>query len=294
MKNKPLFSRLLAVLVILALSLSFLGLPIHANAVASIAEELPSNIYKNVEDPSALIGELDWEAASSLEVELHNLESNGVNRDFHIPNLLTIKLIPGKNGFVVSVHNVGVDALSSISMTVVITDYNGNRVTSNTFADVNIPVGNTVYTWILAKSNTIKENATLSGYAIDGTTYQLGPISTYRYNFAGGAYGTLSAYEGERHHIPSKSASNLTAYSGPAIRMLLEDHKKTASYGSSSAAVAFRAKEAELIADGKFAEAMQMGIDDIRDLFGTKYDDAISEMIAYAVNKGYISAGSVS
>ena len=75
--------------------------------------------------------------------------------------------------------------------------------------------------------------------------------------------------------------------------MLTEDHRKTSSYGSSTSAKEFRAKEEKLVKEGKFAEAMQLGINDIRKLFGTKYNDAIAEMISYAVSKGYITSGAV-
>jgi hypothetical protein len=33
---------------------------------------------------------------------------------------------------------------------------------------------------------------------------------------------------------------------------------------------------------------MQMDIDDIRDKFGDKYDDAINQMVSYAEEKGLI------
>lgn len=297
MKCKVNAKAVLSVLCAFVLAFSLFSLPVQAYAVSNANvnaySEFVPDVYKNIDDPTLVIGELDYDAEVAFEIELSESTQDSQNRDFHIPNVITIKLVPGKTGFMVSVYNFGIDALSSISMTLRITDYNGNYVTSKTISDVNVPVGDTVYTWLQAKSATIKETVTLNGYAIDGPTYTLGPMSTYRYNFAGGSYGSLSAYEGQRHHIPSNSVTSLTTYSGPAIRMLTEDHKLTASYGSSSSAQAFRAEESRLIAAGKFDAAMQMGIDDIRDLFGSKYDDAISEMISYAVRQGYITSGSV-
>lgn len=112
----------------------------------------------------------------------------------------------------------------------------------------------------------------------------------------GGSYGELKK-EGhgwnheppqEIHHMPADEASPLDRNDGPAIAMEYEDHRQTASCGNSREAQEYRAKQKELIAEGKFAEAMQMDIDDIRDKFGSKYDDAIAEMKEYAKSKGYI------
>jgi hypothetical protein len=55
------------------------------------------------------------------------------------------------------------------------------------------------------------------------------------------------------------------------------DHMKTASWGSSRSAKAYRAKQADLIEQGKYDEAFLMDVDDIQSKFGDKYDDAILE-----------------
>jgi hypothetical protein len=60
-----------------------------------------------------------------------------------------------------------------------------------------------------------------------------------------------------------------------------EDHRQTASCGNSKEAQEYRAKQKELINQGKFREALQMDIDDIHEKFGDKYDDAIAEMEEY-------------
>ena len=85
----------------------------------------------------------------------------------------------------------------------------------------------------------------------------------------------------EVHHMPADSASNLERDDGPAIKMEKEDHRQTASCGSSREAKEYREKQKELIDKGKFREALQMDINDIREKFGDKYDDAIAEMLAY-------------
>ena len=101
----------------------------------------------------------------------------------------------------------------------------------------------------------------------------------------GGSYGEVFR-EGkgdvyEVHHMPADSASYLERNDGPAIKMEKEDHRQTASCGSSREAREYRVQQKELINQGKFREALQMDIDDIHEKFGDKYDDAIEEMLDY-------------
>ncbi len=88
----------------------------------------------------------------------------------------------------------------------------------------------------------------------------------------------------EVHHMPADSASNLEREDGPAIAMDYSDHQKTASYGSSRDAKEYRAAQKELIDNGDFRGALQMDIDDIRDKFRDKYNDALTQMQNYVDN----------
>jgi hypothetical protein len=101
----------------------------------------------------------------------------------------------------------------------------------------------------------------------------------------GGSYGEVfKEGEGDKyevHHMPAKSASNLECNDGPAIKMEKADHRMTASCGSSKEAREYCDVQKQHIEKGKFMEALQMDIDDIREKFGDKYDDAISEMLVY-------------
>jgi phosphoglycerate kinase len=81
--------------------------------------------------------------------------------------------------------------------------------------------------------------------------------------------------------MPADSSSNLERHEGPAIVMDYNDHKQTASCGSSREAKEYRAAQKELIDQRKFKEALQMDIDDIHDKFGDKYDEAISQMLEH-------------
>lgn len=75
--------------------------------------------------------------------------------------------------------------------------------------------------------------------------------------------------------------SPLAESEGPAIRMEPLDHQDTASWGNSRRAQLWRARQKELIDAGKFREAQQMDIDDIRAKFGPKYDEGIKQMLEY-------------
>lgn len=101
----------------------------------------------------------------------------------------------------------------------------------------------------------------------------------------GGKYSdvkkTSNGEKHEVHHIPSDFASDLPRDDGPCIKMNKEDHRLTASYGNSKEAREYRDIQKKLIQEGKFREALQMDIDDIREKFGDKYDDAIEEMLNY-------------
>ena len=91
--------------------------------------------------------------------------------------------------------------------------------------------------------------------------------------------GEGSAYE--VNHIPADSITDLSKNDGPAIKMTIEDHRLTASWGASKEAVEYRKLQKKLIDEGRFREAVQMDIDDITSKFPGKYDDAINEMMEY-------------
>jgi filamentous hemagglutinin len=64
--------------------------------------------------------------------------------------------------------------------------------------------------------------------------------------------------------------------------MTKADHAQTASHSSQGAAGAvYRKQQAALIDQGKFRDAVQMDINDIRKKFGGKYDAHIQEMLDY-------------
>lgn len=81
--------------------------------------------------------------------------------------------------------------------------------------------------------------------------------------------------------MPADSVSPYSKNAGPGIRMEILDHMDTASWGNSKLAKKYRAIQKELIDKGLFREAQQMDIDDVRALFGNKYDDAIQQMLKY-------------
>ena len=105
----------------------------------------------------------------------------------------------------------------------------------------------------------------------------------------GGAHkdvkGAVPGYES--HHMPANSVSPLSEGKGPAIAMIKGDHERTASYGNSAKANAYRQLQADLIRQGDFRAAQQMDIQDIQEKFGSKYDDAIQQMLKYSQEQGH-------
>ena len=86
----------------------------------------------------------------------------------------------------------------------------------------------------------------------------------------------------EVHHMPADSASELPRGDGPAIKMEKEDHRETASWGLSKEAQEYRQKQKELIEQGKFSEAFEMDVADIKEKFPDgRYDEAIAEAREY-------------
>jgi hypothetical protein len=85
----------------------------------------------------------------------------------------------------------------------------------------------------------------------------------------------------EVHHIPPDSVNKLEYNDGPCIAMDKEDHRRTASWGNSREAREYRLRQKELIDKGKYREAQQMDIEDIKEKFGDKYNEGIKEMNEY-------------
>jgi len=81
--------------------------------------------------------------------------------------------------------------------------------------------------------------------------------------------------------MPAASTSHMSVDEEPAIWMETLDHRQTESWGRSRSAIAYRRQQRALIQQGKFLEALQIDIDDIRSQFGSKYDEAIQDMLEY-------------
>lgn len=81
--------------------------------------------------------------------------------------------------------------------------------------------------------------------------------------------------------MPANDASPLSKEKGPSIIMDKGDHKQTASWGASKEAKAYRTTQKELIQQGKFKEAQNMDIQDVKSKFGDKYDVHITQMNEY-------------
>ena len=59
--------------------------------------------------------------------------------------------------------------------------------------------------------------------------------------------------------------------------MSSDDHQQTGSWGSGRDAQRYRAEEAELLRQGKYRQAFNKSVRDIRKKFGNKYDAEIEQ-----------------
>jgi hypothetical protein len=141
--------------------------------------------------------------------------------------------------------------------------------------------------WTLHQADGAFNWLTHQGKSARSTTGPPGsPVATKSATYRGGAYGKLDRVEGlERHHMPADSVSPISRHKGPAIQMDKADHALTSSFGSSSAAKAYRSE----IAGMSPRDAMAREIRDIRRIGGTKYNQATREMLDYAKRSGHLS-----
>jgi hypothetical protein len=109
--------------------------------------------------------------------------------------------------------------------------------------------------------------------------------------YRGGKFEDLPTGNGlERHHMIADKPSPIPRNDAPSIQMERLDHYDTASWGNSANAQQYRADQLKLLDRGDTAGALQMDIKNVRDLFGTKYDGAISEMLK---DTGYVEINGV-
>jgi hypothetical protein len=108
--------------------------------------------------------------------------------------------------------------------------------------------------------------------------------------FRGGPHRRTKFPKGDgkdSNHSPADAISPFRRDDGPAFQMDPDDHKEMSSTGNSRRAKAWRKKQQDLIDQGMLREAVQMDIDEARRLFGSKYDEAIEEMLDYITSIGY-------
>ncbi|MFN9371898.1 MAG: polymorphic toxin-type HINT domain-containing protein [Planctomycetaceae bacterium] len=119
--------------------------------------------------------------------------------------------------------------------------------------------------------------------------------------YRGGAHSEMTSISKrgdglDSHHMPDRYADpSTTSLDGPAIQMDPSDHHATSSNGRhGTAAARYRAKTAEMIANGRYRDAMAREIRDVRRAASvvsgdvTKYNQAIREMLEYARRSGQL------
>jgi len=119
--------------------------------------------------------------------------------------------------------------------------------------------------------------------------------------FRGGAHGDMKLPWGDglhSHHMPDRGADpDVSTDKGPAIQMEIPDHVLTSSHGrNGESGMLYRAQTADMIAEGRYRDAMAREIKDARNAAlrhsGAlkKYNEAISEMLDYARSSGQLTA----
>ncbi len=113
------------------------------------------------------------------------------------------------------------------------------------------------------------------------------PASKYLGGAKGGLYSKQNILEG--NHTPTMQSFEIAGFKisynkGSAFQMLYEEHQKFISSGNSKIAQAFRNKEAGLLKQGKFMEAFELTVEQVRAKYGNKYDDAIGQAREYYQN----------
>lgn len=133
----------------------------------------------------------------------------------------------------------------------------------------------TVYQAAKAAANEFSSQMVAQGKAVAGGSYD----TTHKYSVTG---------KYEAHEIPPFSSSG-DAKRGrlPSVLMEKADHQMTAGWGSSRESREYCRKIAELWSSGNTKEAIDIGIQDIIDKFGHKYDEGIEQLLAYAIEMGW-------
>ncbi|HEY9063328.1 MAG TPA: hypothetical protein VIO64_22945 [Pseudobacteroides sp.] len=184
------------------------------------------------------------------------------------------------------------------SGTLKIKDSKGNQTATYSLPSSAV-LGTPIITWTwnqAMSTTTVEEAVSLSGNAVvTGSTYPTS-LTVNRDRFDGGAYSSLTALDGQRHHMfASWVYSQTTVYkydtalinivgtvssnAGPAVLMKTTDHYQTASYGGNTT---YRNTQLDLVKQKKYLAAMDMDKADLKSKFGTKYDYAVLKAYNYA------------
>ena len=190
-----------------------------------------------------------------------------------IGNVWKITPTVTSTGFSMKISNVG-DPIDNITGTVTWYKMNGTSWTTDSgntsrFSKSNVKNG-VFYTWTITSQYVAEKFEYNYTVLEDGTghTYNNKDKDNYiRYNFTAGAYSAIKPLGGERHHFVSQNALSAYKYNTNqafAIRMTHADHKKTGSWGSSNAAIAFRTTEKEYLANGQYQELLFFETNDMK------------------------------
>lgn len=254
-------------------------------------DEEPEDITPYISIESYPIGtEIETDAESGSETEFYAYIDNSRNSENLEPrngDFSNVRywgtLSSNKSTITITLH-VLEKAFTSAAFTFAFFDYNDKYIERVKFSTDRLAAGTHNIKYDVPVHATIREKITFNSTAWNGTVSYSASCVHHRYNFEGGAYGKLNALEGQRHHMSAKAAIGpLSAYSGPAARILTSDHQQTSSYGSKT----YYKKQQDLIHHGKFLEAQNMDFVELIQL-NALYNQAINEVKAYTRSLGYV------
>ena len=174
-------------------------------------------------------------------------------------------------------------ALTSASFTLVFRDKNDKFLERNKITKGRLSVGKHNITCDIPVHDTVEEHVKIAIVGWNGVVAYESSTLHYRYYCEGGAYGRLKAFGGHRHHMPSKYAiAPMSQYMGPAARILIEDHRRTSSYGGGT----YCKDQRDLVRQGKFLQAQEMDFEELLSM-NKFYSKAIQEVRDYTRTLGY-------
>lgn len=229
------------------------------------------DISISIDDVANIVGRYDLQLPNETADGIIDNGAISVKRNSlgDIIDLWYLYYVPSDTAFSIKAALIDSDnPLDVVSGT--LTCYYLNRTTWTkkneiSFEKKNVTNGN-VYSWILMKWG-VKEkfeyDITVDDNFLKSSFNNKGEDDQTRYNFEAKPYSSFTANGGDRHHfIPAAALQDNGWNSNQAycIRMMVEDHKKTASYGNAPYVTTI----SSFLKRGLYTDAIQLEVNDLK------------------------------